>query len=38
MARKYRIDGIPKTLINYRIEFRGAAPEKYFLEKVLATQ
>ena len=38
MAQHYRVGGVPKTLIDYRIEFVGAAPEPFFLEKVLSAQ
>ena len=38
MARKYRVGGVPKSLVNYTIEWVGNAPEKYVLEKVLSVQ
>jgi hypothetical protein len=33
---KYKVTGVPKTVINDRLEFVGAAPESYLVEKVLS--
>ena len=39
VARQYGVGPVPKTLVNYgAAEFVGAAPERFFLEKVLETQ
>jgi glutaredoxin-like protein len=39
LAMKYAVMGIPKTVINEKIEFVGAVPEEVFLQYVLlATQ
>ena len=35
MVRRFSVGPVPKTLINYRTEIIGAAPESYVLEKVL---
>jgi len=35
LAQKYGVMGVPKTVINERIEFVGAVPEDIFLEHVL---
>ena len=36
MSNRYRVSGVPKTMINYQTEFLGAAPEQFVLEKVLS--
>ena len=36
MSNRYRVSGVPKTLINYQTEFLGAAPEQFVLDKVLS--
>jgi glutaredoxin-like protein len=36
LTEQYNVYGVPKTIINDRVEFEGAVPEKVFLEKVLA--
>lgn len=36
MSNRYRVSGVPKTMINYQTEFVGAAPEQFVLEKVLS--
>ncbi len=36
LVQKYRIQGVPKTVINETVEFVGAVPEKQALEHVLA--
>lgn len=35
MARRFSVASVPKTLINYKTEIIGAAPESYVLEKIL---
>ena len=35
LSKRYNVSGVPKTLLNYQTEFLGAAPEPFFLEKVL---
>ena len=35
MSRAYRVMGVPKVVINDRVEFEGALPETQFLEAVL---
>lgn len=35
-ANLYRVGPVPKVMINYQTEFIGAAPESFFLEKLLA--
>jgi predicted DsbA family dithiol-disulfide isomerase len=35
MARAYRVMGVPKVVINDRVEFEGALPESEFLAAVL---
>jgi predicted DsbA family dithiol-disulfide isomerase len=35
MARAYRVMGVPKVVINDRVEFEGALPEAEFLQAVL---
>lgn len=35
LGKKYQVMGVPKTVINDIVEFEGAVPEDYFLEKVL---
>jgi predicted DsbA family dithiol-disulfide isomerase len=36
MARRYAVRGVPKIVINDRVEFVGALPEKEFLAYVKA--
>ena len=36
MSRRYSVGPVPKTMINYKTEFVGAAPESFVLEKVLS--
>jgi hypothetical protein len=36
LANRYRVSGVPKTMINYQTEFLGAAPEPFVLDKVLS--
>ncbi len=35
VAQLYRVQGVPKTVINDRIEFTGALPEPRFVQEVL---
>ena len=35
MAQHYRVQGVPKTVVNDRIEIMGAVPEPRFLQEVL---
>jgi predicted DsbA family dithiol-disulfide isomerase len=35
MAQRYRVQGVPKTVVNDRIEVMGAVPEPRFLQEVL---
>lgn len=34
LARKYRISGVPKTVVGETVEFVGAGPERMLLEHV----
>ena len=35
IAQKYRVMGVPKTVINETTQFIGAVPEETFIDKVL---
>ena len=35
LAQLYRVQGVPKTVINARVEFAGALPEPRFVQQVL---
>ena len=35
LARKYRVTGVPKTVVNETVTFEGAVPEEEFLAHVL---
>jgi predicted DsbA family dithiol-disulfide isomerase len=35
LAQRYRVQGVPKTVINERVEFAGALPEPRFVQQVL---
>jgi len=35
LVRHYRVTGVPKTVVNDRIEILGAAPEASFISQVL---
>jgi predicted DsbA family dithiol-disulfide isomerase len=35
MAQAYHVSGVPKIVINDRVEFMGALPEPQFLDAVL---
>jgi hypothetical protein len=35
LARKYRVSGVPKTVVNEQTEILGAIPEEEFVGQVL---
>jgi predicted DsbA family dithiol-disulfide isomerase len=35
MAQRYRVQGVPKTVVNDRIEIVGAVPEPRFVQEIL---
>lgn len=35
MAQRYQVQGVPKTVVNDRIEIMGAVPEPRFIQEVL---
>lgn len=35
LVQRYQVSGVPKTIVNDRIEFVGAQPEGRFLDHVL---
>ncbi len=35
IAQRYQVRGVPKTVVNDRIEIMGAVPEPRFLQEVL---
>lgn len=35
LARRYMITGVPKTVINDRVQFVGAVPEGVFVDKLM---
>jgi predicted DsbA family dithiol-disulfide isomerase len=35
IAQRYQVRGVPKTVVNERIEIMGAVPEPRFLQEVL---
>jgi glutaredoxin-like protein len=37
LTRRYRVTGVPKTVVNDEIEVLGAVPEEAFLDQVLAS-
>jgi hypothetical protein len=37
LARRYRINAVPKTIVNDEAEILGAVPEDEFVEQVLTT-
>lgn len=37
LARRYRVTGVPKTIIDDRIEILGGLPQEEFIEQALAT-
>jgi predicted DsbA family dithiol-disulfide isomerase len=36
LARRYRVTGVPKTVVNDRIEILGALPQEDFIEQALS--
>jgi predicted DsbA family dithiol-disulfide isomerase len=36
LARQYRVNGVPKTVVNDTVEILGALPEDDFVEQALA--
>ena len=36
LVRRYRINGVPKTVVNDRVEILGAQPEAIFVGEVLS--
>ena len=37
LARKYRVSGVPKTVVDDEIEILGALPEEMYVEQALAS-
>jgi predicted DsbA family dithiol-disulfide isomerase len=37
LARRYRVSGVPKTIVNDKIEILGALPEEMFVPQALST-
>ena len=37
LSRRYRVTGVPKTIVNETIEILGALPEEQFVEAALQT-
>jgi predicted DsbA family dithiol-disulfide isomerase len=35
IAQRYQVRGVPKTVVNERIEIMGAVPEPRFIQEVL---
>ena len=35
LARRYRVSGVPKTVVNEQIEIMGALPQDAFVEQAL---
>jgi predicted DsbA family dithiol-disulfide isomerase len=36
LVRQYRVTGVPKTVVNDRLEILGALPEEAYVDQVLA--
>jgi predicted DsbA family dithiol-disulfide isomerase len=36
LARRYRVSGVPKTIVNEQIEILGALPPDAFIEQALS--
>ncbi len=36
LAQRYQIYGVPKTVINDKVEFEGALPEEMFVQQALS--
>ena len=37
LSRRYRVTGVPKTIVNETIEILGALPEEQFVDAALQT-
>ena len=37
LSRRYRVTGVPKTIVNETIEIMGALPEEQFVDAALQT-
>lgn len=38
LVQKYHVMGVPKTVVNERLQFEGAVPENRFLAEVMKAQ
>jgi predicted DsbA family dithiol-disulfide isomerase len=38
LVRRYRVNGVPKTVVNDEIEILGAVPQDEFIEQALQLQ
>ena len=36
LARKYRVSGVPKSIVNDKVEIMGAVPQDAFVEQALS--
>jgi len=36
LARKYRVTGVPKSIVNEKVEIMGALPQDMFVEQTLS--
>jgi predicted DsbA family dithiol-disulfide isomerase len=36
LARKYRVTGVPKSIVNEKVEILGALPQDMFVDQVLS--
>ena len=36
LARKYRVTGVPKSVVNDKVEIMGALPQDLFVEQALS--
>ena len=36
LARKYRVTGVPKSIVNDKVEIMGALPQDMFVEQTLS--
>jgi len=36
LARKYRVTGVPKSIVNEKVEILGALPQDLFVDQVLS--
>lgn len=37
LARRYRVSGVPKTVVNDQVEILGALPEPAYVEQALSS-